>query len=114
MPILKNLAIALLYFLLLILILLLARRIIINHRTADKISVYDLTWPDSDPNNNVTFHKWRYFLKPKSYLPFKIEKYCKTAGDPNESYKLTETLTIEYPTERQMSQMIDHLLKPNK
>jgi hypothetical protein len=64
-----------------------------------------LTWPDETDPNNVIYRRWRYFLKPRSYLPFKVEKYSR--GDPDSSYVLEETLVISYPGTDQICELLE-------
>ena len=94
------------FYVLLILACLAARYVIVwyKSRPLDHIGVYDLTWPDRADPNDIVYRRWRYFLKPRSYQPFKIEKYSK--HDPNDSYTLEETLVIKYPTDEQIQQVI--------
>ena len=86
------------YFVILVLAFLAVRNIIVfcKTRPPDHVRVHDLTWPDRTDKDNVVYRRWRYFLKPRSYLPFKIEKYFRS--DPNEDYILEETLVISYPS----------------
>ena len=94
------------FYVLLILACLPAWYAIVRYKTRppNRIHVYDLTWPDRTDANNVVYRRWRYFLKPRSYLPLKVEKYSKL--DTNDSYALEETLVISYPTTGQIRQII--------
>ncbi len=93
-------------FVFLILVCLAARYVIVWYKThpPNYIHVYDLIWPDRTDANNVVYRRWRYFLKPRSYLPLKVEKYSKLG--PNDSYALEETLVITYPSTDEIRQVI--------
>jgi len=86
------------FFVFWILVCLAARYVIVWYKTRppNHIHVHDLTWSDRTDANNVVYRRWRYFLKPRSYLPLKVEKYSKL--DPNDSYALEEALVVSYLT----------------
>ena len=63
-----------------------------------------MQWPDETDANNIVYRRWRYFLKPRSYLPLKVEKYSKL--DPNDNYVLEEILVVEYPSDDEIRQVI--------
>ena len=94
------------FFVLLILVCSAGRCVIVwyKSRPPDNVHVYDLTWADRADANNIVYRRWRYFLKPCSYQPFKIEKYSR--GDPNDDYVLEETLVIGYPDEEQIREVM--------
>ena len=94
------------FYVSLILLCLIARYVIVWYKTRppNRVHVYDLTWPDRTDANNVVYRRWRYFLKPRSYLPLKVEKYSKR--DPNDDYTLKETLVITYPSDDEIRQVI--------
>ena len=75
-----------------------------RQRAANRIQVYDLTWPDETDKNNIVYRRWRYFIEPRSCLPVRIEKYSKR--DPNDNYTLLETLVITYPSDEEILQVI--------
>lgn len=68
------------------------------------VSVYDLTWVDRTDSENVVYRRWRYYIESKTYLPRKIKKYSKV--DPGDSYVLEETVTVGYPTNEDVMQVI--------
>jgi len=79
-------------------------------RPPNHVHVHDLTWPDrtdgeeGDDEGDVVYRRWRYFFKPRSYIPLKIEKYSR--GEPNDDYVLEETLVISYPSTDEIRQVI--------
>jgi len=75
-----------------------------RQRAANRIQVYDLTWPDETDKNNIVYRRWRYFIEPRTCLPVRIEKYSKR--DPNDNYTLLETLVITYPSDEEILQVI--------
>lgn len=95
------------YFLLLLFVLFATRQAIIwfDSRPPNHVHIYDLDWSDKD-GNEICYHKWRYYLKPNSFEPFKIEKYSKTTSDPSIPYNLIETLIINYPSDEEMKEII--------
>ena len=94
------------FYVLLILACLTARYVIVWYKTRppNHVRIYDLTWSDIEYPNNTVYHRWRYYLKPSSYLPSRVEKYSR--ADPNDDYVLEETLLIDYPTDEQIRQVI--------
>ncbi len=68
------------------------------------VSVCDLTWPDRTDANNVVYRRWRYYIESKTKLPRKIKKYSRL--DPNDSYVLEEIVTVGYPTNEEVMQVI--------
>ena len=94
------------FYVLLTLVSLAGRYVIVWYKTRppNHIRIHDLTWTDREDANNIVYRRWRYFLKPRSYLPLKIEKYSRS--DPNDSYTLKETLVIEYPATEKIRQVI--------
>ena len=68
------------------------------------VSVYDLTWVDRTDADNVVYRRWRYYIENKTKLPRKIKKYSRL--DPNDSYVLEETVTVSYPTNEEVMQVI--------
>ena len=66
--------------------------------------MYDLTWVDRTDADNVVYRRWRYYIENKTKLPRKIKKYSRL--DPNDSYVLEETVTVSYPTNEEVMQVI--------
>ncbi len=77
-----------------------------TNRPPNHIRIYDLPWVDITDANNIVYRRWRYYLKPRSYLPQKLEKYYKR--EPNDTYILEETLIFSYPNDEQFSPAIKY------